>query len=165
MSALADRAQCPVFAPRQLVPDELASRGYNQQLCVDFSPVVVDLMSTRHADNPSIEWKRVDVRDMRSEIADKSVAVAFDKGTLDAMIHGSPWSPPEEVKDNTSRYMAEVHRVLKDDGVFLYITYRQPHFIKPLLNPSDSLWNLDMQVLGAEGSFGYYGYKITKKSA
>jgi hypothetical protein len=34
--------------------------------------------------------------------------VAFDKGTLDAMIHGSPWSPPDQVLSDTSRYMREV---------------------------------------------------------
>ncbi len=54
-----------------------------------------------------IEWRCLDVRDMTG-IADRSVDVAFDKGTLDAMIHGSPWSPPDEVKENTSRYLKEV---------------------------------------------------------
>ena len=37
-----------------------------------------------------------------------SVDVAFDKGTLDAMIFGSPWSPPEETLENSGRYMKEV---------------------------------------------------------
>lgn len=54
-----------------------------------------------------VTWKLADVRDM-PEIPSKSVDVAFDKGTLDAMIHGSPWSPPEEVLDNTGRYINEV---------------------------------------------------------
>ncbi len=51
--------------------------------------------------------------------------------------------------------------MLKDDGVLLYITFRQPHFIKPLLNP-DNAWDLDMQVLGEEGSFDYYGFVMRK---
>ncbi|KAK0629096.1 S-adenosyl-L-methionine-dependent methyltransferase [Bombardia bombarda] len=144
-----------------VIPVELAARGYPRQLCVDFSTVVVQRMSERHASTPGIEWRNTDVRAMTS-IADCSVDVAFDKGTLDAMIHGSPWSPPGDVKDNTSTYLREVHRVLKDDGVFLYVTFRQPHFIKPLLNP-EGLWDLDMQVLGEEGSFDYYGFVVTKK--
>lgn len=120
-------------------------------------------MSARHAkEHPGITWKQADVRDMH-ELADQSVDVAFDKGTLDAMIHGSPWSPPDEVRDNTSRYMREVHRVLKDDGLFLYITFRQPHFIKPLLDPGQQLWDMEMQTLGDDGSLPYYGFRIHKK--
>ena len=79
-------------------------------------------MSKRYKSKPGVVWKQMDVRDMRG-IEDKSVEVAFDKGTLDAMIHGSPWSPPPAVKENTNRYLSEVHRILKDDGVFLYVTF------------------------------------------
>ncbi|KAK3392877.1 hypothetical protein B0H63DRAFT_498363 [Podospora didyma] len=102
------------------IPAELAIRGYKRQMCVDFSPVVVEMMSERHWKIAGIQWKSIDV--------------AFDKGTLDAMIHGSPWNPPDDVKENTSKYLQEIHRVLKDDGVFLYITFRQLHFMRPLLN-------------------------------
>jgi hypothetical protein len=42
------------------------------------------------------------------EVNTESVDVAFDKGTLDAMIYGSPWSPPEEVLENSGKYMKEV---------------------------------------------------------
>ncbi|KID87734.1 endothelin-converting enzyme [Metarhizium guizhouense ARSEF 977] len=91
----------------QVIPVELASRGYKRQLCIDFSPTVVDLMTERHAEVKGIEWKLMDVRDMAG-VADKSVDFAFDKGTLDAMIHGSPWNPPETVKENTSGYLGEV---------------------------------------------------------
>ena len=63
-------------------------------------------MKEKHAEH-GIEWRLVDVRDMQG-MEDASVDVAFDKGTLDAMIYGSPWSPPQEVKDNTSAYLREV---------------------------------------------------------
>ncbi|KAG8632154.1 hypothetical protein KVT40_001294 [Elsinoe batatas] len=142
------------------VPSDLASRGYTRQLCFDFSPVVVKMMSERHNHIQGIQWRQVDVRDMNS-VEDGAVDVAFDKGTLDAMIWGSNWSPPDEVRDNTSKYLREVHRVLKDNGAFLYLTFRQPHFMKPLLNP-DGLWDLDLQVLSGGGGFDYYGYVIRK---
>ena len=51
--------------------------------------------------------------------------------------------------------------MLKDDGIFLYVTFRQPHFMKPLLNP-DGLWDLEMQVLAEQGTFDYYGFVIRK---
>ena len=48
-----------------------------------------------------------------TEIDTRSVDVAFDKGTLDAMIYGSPWSPPEDVLENSGKYMKEVRSRIK----------------------------------------------------
>ncbi|KAB5580048.1 hypothetical protein GE09DRAFT_1279050 [Coniochaeta sp. 2T2.1] len=137
----------------RVIPAELDNRGYARQLCVDFSPKLVKTMTERHKSRPGIVWEEVDVRDMGNRIAEGSVDIAFDKGTMDVMIHGSPWNPPAEVKDNTARYMSEVHRMLKADGVFLYVTFRQPHFMRPLLD-REGLWvALDMVTLRSEGSF------------
>ncbi|KAH6651300.1 S-adenosyl-L-methionine-dependent methyltransferase [Chaetomium tenue] len=144
-----------------VIPLELDSRGYRPQICVDFSSKIVETMAERHRDRPGIEWRCMDVRNM-VDIADKSIGVAFDKGTLDAMVHGSPWSPPPEVRENTAKYLAEVHRVLSDDGIFLYVTFRQPHFMRSLLN-QQGLWDLDLQILGGHnGGFEYYGWVIRK---
>lgn len=87
------------------IPYELAIQGFRNQVCVDFSPVVVKLMSSRA--QSGIEWRQGDVRNLVT-VPDRSIDVAFDKGTLDAMIYGSPWDPSDEVKDNTSKYIAEV---------------------------------------------------------
>ncbi|KAK1762010.1 S-adenosyl-L-methionine-dependent methyltransferase [Phialemonium atrogriseum] len=146
-----------------VIPAELDSRGYSRQLCVDFSPKAIEIMTERYKSRPGIKWEQMDVRDMAG-IADKSVGVAFDKSTLDAMIHGNPWSPPRDVRENTGRYLREVHRVLEDGGVFLCVTFRQRHFMTPLLNP-DGLWDLDFEVLGGKvGSFDYYGWVLRKAS-
>jgi hypothetical protein len=95
---------------KQTVPYDLLERGYTNQVCIDFSKVVVDLMKSRHSDKPQVEWRVGDVRNM-IEVNTESVDVAFDKGTLDAMIYGSPWSPPEEVLENSGKYMKEVSLV------------------------------------------------------
>jgi len=34
------------------------------------------------------------------EIENKTINVAIDKATLDAMIHGSLWDPPDDVREN-----------------------------------------------------------------
>ena len=54
--------------------------------------------------------------------------------------------------------------MLKPGGMWLYITYRQPHFMKPLLT-RDDLWTLDVEVLDAAGpgSFGYFGFVLKTK--
>ena len=59
---------------------------------------------------------------------------------------------------------AKVWRVLKDDGVFLYITYRQPHFIKPILN-RDNEWDLEMEIMGGGDTFQYFGFILKKYTA
>ncbi|CAH0056850.1 unnamed protein product [Clonostachys solani] len=140
------------------IPQHLAAKGYHRQLCVDFSAVVVKTMSQRHADlglSDVIRWEMIDVRHMDS-IADASVDVAFDKSTLDVMIHGSPWNPPDDTVKNTGEYLREVSRILKPSGVYLSVTYRQPHFVKPLLECKGTNWNIEIEHLGAGGSFGYY---------
>jgi hypothetical protein len=63
--------------------------------------------------------------------------------------------------------MTQVARTLKPGGKWLYITWRQPHFIKPLLLRPD-IWEIKSEVLenpeGVEGGgmFEYFGYVITK---
>lgn len=143
------------------IPHDLAQLGYRSQICVDFSSVVVEQMDTPEVRDLGIEWRQADVRSL-DFLADGSIDVAFDKGTLDAMIHGSPWSPPDDVLENTRKYMDEVLRVLKDDGVVLYITFRQPHFAKPLLNWREQ-WRFEMEVLSDEGGgFDYYAFILRK---
>lgn len=51
-------------------------------------------------------WLVMDVRELK--LPNQSVDVAIDKGTLDAMIHGSLWAPPEDVRENVGRYADEV---------------------------------------------------------
>lgn len=87
--------------------------------------------------------------------SDRSVSVAFGKGTLDSVNYASPWSPPAEVLDNISCYMKNANRVLKDDGVFLYMKFGQSCFIKPFYTPTDSLWDMELQNLGHKGSLPY----------
>ena len=93
--------------PTQTIPEDLWRKGYKIHVCVDFSTVVVNNMSKRHSHFDGITWKHADVRQL-DQIPSESVDVAFDKGTLDAMIYGSPWDPPDEVRENTGRYVREV---------------------------------------------------------
>ena len=72
------------------------------------------------------------------------------------------WDPPDDVRENIERYLGEVVRVLVPGGTFLYITYRQPHFLKPLLARKD--WNLSVETLPdrQRGVFEYFAYVMKK---
>ena len=55
----------------------------------------------------------------------------------------------------------QVARILKPGGHWLYITYRQPHFMKPMLE--NAAWDLSVELLeNGPGSFEYFGFVMTK---
>lgn len=93
----------------QTLPVGLVKDGYTNQLCVDFSAESVTQMTQENAGIEGVEWKFQDVCQM-DDIPSKTIDVAFDKGTLDAMVDGltSLLSPTDEVLDLTGRYMREV---------------------------------------------------------
>jgi hypothetical protein len=84
---------------------DLHGLGYTNQTSVDFSSVLIEAMETKYA-ALNTEWLPMDIRNL--ELPDKSVDVAIDKGTLDAMIHGSLWDPLDDVRENVGKYVDEV---------------------------------------------------------
>ncbi|CZT45859.1 uncharacterized protein RSE6_06215 [Rhynchosporium secalis] len=136
-------------------------KGYKHQINVDFSQVVINAMSTKYA-ALNQQWSFMDVRKLGFKVG--SIDVAIDKGTLDAFLHGSLWDPPEDVRENVGAYVDQVARVLKPGGKWLYITYRQPHFMKPLLLREDK-WILEVETLvdpDGGGGFEYFGFVMTR---
>jgi len=112
----------------------------------------------------------MDVRSLQFEA--ESFDVAIDKGTMDAMlaVKGSLWDPPTEAVENCKKEVREAIRVLKNaSGVFLYLTFGQPHFRKRYLqysDPGESNYNpktsLEVRELGDNDSFHYYAYILRK---
>lgn len=59
-------------------------------------------------------------------------------------------------------YVDGVARVLKPGGLWLYITWRQPHFLRPLLQ-REGIWDLEVEVLNPDdGGFEYFGFVMRK---
>ena len=101
-------------------------------------------------------------------IPSDSIDVVIDKATMDSMVHGSVWDPPDDVNQSIGDTLSEVSRILRPGGLFLYITFRQPHFVKILLNQSPTL-RQDFIELRCEtleekegGVFEYFGFVMRK---
>lgn len=54
--------------------------------------------------------------------------------------------------------------MLKSGGLFLYITYRQPHFVKPIITREDVWPDFEVESIQEEGGmFEYFGFAMRKK--
>lgn len=70
------------------------------------------------------------------QIPGDSFDIVLDKCAMDAIWSdgGSLWDPEEKTVNDISSCMREFHRVLKPGGTFIFISFGQPHFRKPLLS-------------------------------
>ncbi|KAJ6720890.1 S-ADENOSYL-L-METHIONINE-DEPENDENT METHYLTRANSFERASES SUPERFAMILY PROTEIN [Salix viminalis] len=110
----------------------MVSDGYEDVVNIDISSVILDM----------------DVRDM-SEFQSGSFDAVIDKGTLDSILCGN------DSRNNAPKMLKEVWRVLKDNGVYILVTYGAPVYRLQLLRDSCS-WRIKLHVidklLSEEGS-------------
>ncbi|KAH7872935.1 S-adenosyl-L-methionine-dependent methyltransferase [Lentinula edodes] len=136
--------------------EDMYDDGYHNIVNTDYSSIIVEKMKQRHGDaRPQMEWHEMDVRDLKFD--DSSFDVAIDKGTMDAMMtaKGDIWNPPQQVVEDCTKEVSEVIRTLrKEMGVFIYLTFGQPHFRKRYLTVPGT--KLEIRELGE--AFHYYLY-------
>ncbi|PRP78675.1 Endothelin-converting enzyme 2 [Planoprotostelium fungivorum] len=95
------------------------------------------------------------------KLSDESFDVVIDKGTMDALLT-SAWEVDEHLAVNIDKMLSEVTRVLKKSGVYIYITFGQPHFRKNLLLKDKYNWDLTTERIG--DGFHYYIYVLRKRN-
>jgi SAM-dependent methyltransferase len=103
----------------------------------------------------------MDIRDLKFE--NESFDAVIDKGTMDALMcdRGDVWDPSEELIKDVKGEVDEVERVLKVGGIFLYITFGQPHFRKRHLQRD--CWTIDIKTMG--DAFHYFFYTMSKNKS
>lgn len=136
--------------------------GYKQLTSVDLSPVVIEHMQTKAAaaSQGDITWQVADMLNL--PYADQTFDVVIEKGTMDVLFvdNDNPFDPKTEVKERVFKMLHETHRVLKSDGIFISVTFAQPHFRKPFLLSKQFSWNISISTFG-EG-FHYFVYTMHK---
>ncbi|KAI8141340.1 S-adenosyl-L-methionine-dependent methyltransferase [Fennellomyces sp. T-0311] len=140
--------------------EDMYKDGYKNITNIDYSKTVIENMRTRCADMPEMKWLEMDIRDL--QFPDESFDVVIDKGTMDALMcdRGDVWDPSEELIAEVKGEVDEVVRVTKVGGVFLYITFGQPHFRKRHLQRD--CWDIKVKTMG--DAFHYFFYTMRKES-
>ncbi|KAJ7142692.1 S-adenosyl-L-methionine-dependent methyltransferase [Mycena epipterygia] len=139
-----------------MLSQDMYDDGYKNIVNTDYSSVVIEQMRARHLE---MEYKNagleMDVRDL--QFADGTFDIVIDKGTMDAMMtaNGDVWDPPQQVIDDCTAEVDEVIRTLKNGvGVFVYLTFGQPHFRRRFLTRP----NTTLKVTELGDAFHYYLY-------
>ncbi|XP_026457233.1 EEF1A lysine methyltransferase 4-like [Papaver somniferum] len=121
------------------ISEDMANDGFEDIVNIDISSVVIEAMQTKYQDIPALKYIQMDVRDM-SGFESGSFDAVLDKGTLDSIMCG------HNSQDNASKMLEEVGRVLKDNGVYILITYGAPAYRLPTLKKL-SLWTIKLHVV------------------
>jgi len=137
---------------------DMYDAGYPNITSIDYSRIVIEKMKTLNHSRPELEWTLGDFRQLPFE--SHSFDVAIDKASMDSMCTEphDPWNPPQHMLDDCNAEVDEVTRVLKPDGIFIYLTFAQPHFRRKVLYRSG--YSLEVQEIG-EG-FSYFLYTLRR---
>lgn len=112
------------------LPLELAREGrFARIIASDFSEVVTASMAARHgAAEPRVSWRVADMLALPPPGEERFDAV-LDKGGLDALlVGGDVWAPPRDLLAAAQRVCEGVHASLKPGGVWVSVSFAQPHF-------------------------------------
>lgn len=103
-------------------------------LSTDYSAVAIS--RAQAAGGPgNVTHAVADMLDLETALGSARFDVVIDKGALDALVAvgGDSWTPAATTYSTARRVCEGVVRVLKPKGVYLGISFSQPHFRLPLL--------------------------------
>lgn len=97
---------------------EMVSDGFEDIYSIDISPTVIEQMKETYKNIPQLKWEVMDCTNLK--YADNTFQSIFDKGTIDAILC------KEDLKEQVSKLLKEIYRVLRKNGRFYSITFGSP---------------------------------------
>ncbi|KAF2294433.1 hypothetical protein GH714_011334 [Hevea brasiliensis] len=135
--------------------DEMYKDGITDITCIDLSAVAVEKMQQRISAKGYKEIKVLEA-DM--------LHLPFSEGVLMLLLRkepcGDPWNPRPANVTQVKAMLDGVHRVLKPDGIFISISFGQPHFRRPLFDAQEYTWSIEWNTFG--DGFHYFFYILRK---
>ncbi|KAL6963907.1 hypothetical protein U1Q18_034914 [Sarracenia purpurea var. burkii] len=142
--------------------EEMYKDGITEITCIDLSAVAVEKMQKRVLSRGYKEIKVLEADVLDLPFDNEYFDVIIEKGTMDVFFvdSGDPWNPRPANVNKVMTMLQGVHRVLKPDGIFISISFGQPHFRCRLFNALEFTWSVEWNTFGDEF---YYFFYILKK--
>ncbi|XP_021741562.1 methyltransferase-like protein 13 [Chenopodium quinoa] len=142
--------------------DEMYKNGIKNITCTDLSPIVVEKVQKRLLLKEFKEIKAMVANMLDLPFADDSFDVVIEKGTMDVLFvdSGDSWNPKAETISKVMAMPQGIHRVLKPNGIYISISFGQPHFRRPLFEAPDFTWSMKWSTFG--DGFHYFFYTLKK---
>ncbi|KAK9691137.1 hypothetical protein RND81_09G178200 [Saponaria officinalis] len=142
--------------------DEMYKDGITDITCTDLSPVAVQNLQNRVSSKGFKEIKAMVADMLDLPFGDATFDVVIEKGTMDVLFvdSGDPWNPQAETVRKVMAMLHGIHRVLKPDGIFISISFGQPHFRRPIFEAPDFTWSMKWNTFG--DGFHYFFYTLKK---
>ena len=114
-----------------------------RKLIVPIEQVCVQKMSSKY---PHLRFQTMDMTAMTYQ--PHSFDVVFEKATLDSLVVDckSPWDLQDPSYVDLLKALKEVKKVLRPGGVFISLTFTQPHFRVPLLASQGLGWSVQVNI-------------------
>ncbi|KAJ6827183.1 methyltransferase-like protein 13 isoform X1 [Iris pallida] len=144
--------------------EELFGDGFADLTCTDLSPVAVDRKRRRLLDRGLADIRVMEADMLDLPFADECFDVVIEKGTMDVLFvdSGDPWNPHSATVSKVMKMLEGIHRVLKPGGMFVSISFGQPHFRRPLFEAPYFTWSFEYDTFG--DGFHYFFYTLKKGS-
>ncbi|KAG5526566.1 hypothetical protein RHGRI_032747 [Rhododendron griersonianum] len=142
--------------------EELYKDGITEITCIDLSAVAVEKMQKKLLFKGYKEIKVLEADMLDLPFGNECFDVVIEKGTMDVLFvdSGDPWNPQPATVSKAMAMLRGVHRVLKPDGIFISITFGQPHFRRPLFTAPEFTWSVEWNTFG--DGFHYFFYILRK---
>ncbi|GMY05877.1 methyltransferase-like protein 13 [Fagus crenata] len=142
--------------------DELYKDGITEITCIDLSVIAVEKMQKRLTSKGYNEIKVLEADMLDLPFSNECFDVIIEKGTMDVLFvdSGDPWNPQPATVTKVMAMLEGVHRALKPDGIFISISFGQPHFRRPLFDAPKFTWSVEWSTFG--DGFHYFFYVLKK---
>jgi len=104
---------------RSNVIESLYRKGYRDITAIDISESIIVEMRRKYESYAGVEFFVMDVRQLH-KFQDSTFSIVIDKACIDSLYCGTDYL------DSTGLALQEIHRVLKQDGVFFSVTHAPP---------------------------------------